>query len=193
MLWLERFKCSNAELCLGEALIGAPKDNDFKYLRCLFLPKANPNLRLPKPAGLARFSKKLPWPDRKFAASHSIYAYFGSSLLSVQVSTPYSPFPTLLELTNVHHQFFDGLAICSPELDQRQRRGFIFGRSREYVILLLGIKVGCHPIFACFNLVRRIHLQLIDCSTPYRRPTQELKSSRVEIKMLPPCILARVE
>jgi len=43
---------------------------------------------------------------------------------------PALPFPTLLELTNVHPQFFDGLAICLPELDQRQRRGFIFGRSR---------------------------------------------------------------
>ena len=60
-------------------------------------------------------------------------------------------------------------------------------------ICFLGIKVGFHPIFACFNLIRRIHFQLIDCSTPFRRSTQQLKSSSVEIKMLAPCILARVE
>ncbi len=63
----------------------------------------------------------------------------------------------------------------------------------QFGSLLLGIKAGFHPIFACFNLIRRIHSQLINRSTPYRRSTQQLEPSSVEIKMLVPCILARVE
>jgi hypothetical protein len=115
--------------------------------------------------------------------------------LSVQVSTPYSPLshPTRAYkraspvFRRPRHLF---TRIGSTTTSWLYLLAITFG---EYVILLLGIKVGCHPIFACFNLVRRIHLQLIDCSTPYRRSTQQLKSSRVEIKMLSPCILARVE
>jgi len=91
----------------------------------------------------------------------------GTSVRDPGIDVPYSRLShPILELTNVHPQFFDSLAICSP----RQRRGFIFCAITfgEYIILLLGIKVGCHPIFACFNLVRRIHLQLIDCSSRRR-------------------------
>jgi hypothetical protein len=67
---------------------------------------------------------------------------------------------------------------------------------REYVNLVfsfLRIKADFQPIFACFNLIRRIHSQLINRSTPYRRFTQQLEPFSVEIKMLLPCILARVE
>jgi hypothetical protein len=68
--------------------------------------------------------------------------------------------------------------------------------SKRYVNLVLcflGIKAGFYPIFACFNLIRRIHSQLIYRSTPSRRSTQQQKPSSVEIKMLVPRILARVE
>jgi hypothetical protein len=61
----------------------------------------------------------------------------------------------------------------------------------RYLGHLLGIKAGFHPIFACLKLIRRI--QLINRSTPCRRFTQELEPSSVEIKMLIPGALARVE
>ena len=63
----------------------------------------------------------------------------------------------------------------------------------RYLGHVLGIKAGFHPIFACLNLIRRIHFQLINRSTPCRRCTQQLEPSSVEIKMLIPRVLARVE
>src|SRR5271165_4547103 len=52
----------------------------------------------------------------------------------------------------------------------------------QFGSLLLRIKAGFHPIFACFNLIRRVHSQLINRSSPYRRSTQQLEPSSVEIK-----------
>jgi hypothetical protein len=57
----------------------------------------------------------------------------------------------------------------------------------------LGIKADFHPIFPRFNLIRRIHSQLTNRSAPYRRSTQQLEPSNVEIKMLVPLILPGVE
>ena len=87
--------------------------------------------------------------------------------------------------------FDSGYAASSPICSAVAIFGVHFG---EYVDFLcfLGIKSGFHPIFACFNLIRRIHSQLINRGTPYRRSTQQLRSSCVEIKMVAPHILARV-
>ncbi len=45
-----------------------------------FVPvETNSRLAVPRTAGFPPFSRELPWPNRKFVASHSEYAYFGTS------------------------------------------------------------------------------------------------------------------
>jgi hypothetical protein len=93
------------------------------------------------------------------------------------------------------HAFTTGCAKVVNHVNESSQNGkAIFGiHVGRMSMCFLGIKGGFHPIFACFNLIRRVHSQLIDCSTPFRRSTQQLKSFSVEIKMLAPRILARVE
>jgi hypothetical protein len=91
-------------------------------------------------------------------------------------------------------QFYFNLVLCSLNAGKQNRivQKPTIVRDR-YLGQFLGIKAGFHPIFACLNLIRRIHFQLINRSTPCRRCTQQLEPSSVEVEMLIPCVLARVE
>jgi hypothetical protein len=56
--------------------VGAPNGANAKELS--FRQEQTLNLQSQQPTGFAPFSRKLPWPDRKFVASHSEYACFGN-------------------------------------------------------------------------------------------------------------------
>src|SRR5262249_20641105 len=53
-----------------------PTQNIFVILPCRALTLG---LRSPEPTRFASLSRNLPWPNGKFVASHSEYAYFGAS------------------------------------------------------------------------------------------------------------------
>ena len=53
-----------------------PTQNILVILHCRALTLG---LQSPEPTRFASFSRNLPWPNGKFVASHSEYAYFGSS------------------------------------------------------------------------------------------------------------------
>ena len=54
-----------------------PTQNILVILHCRALTLG---LQSPEPTRFASFSRNLPWPNGKFVASHSEYAYFGSSV-----------------------------------------------------------------------------------------------------------------
>jgi len=53
-----------------------PTQNILVILHCRALTLG---LQSPEPTRFASFSRNLPWPNGKFVASHSEYAYFGTS------------------------------------------------------------------------------------------------------------------
>ena len=53
-----------------------PTQNILVILHCRALTLG---LQSPEPTRFASFSRNLPWPNGKFVASHSEYAYFGPS------------------------------------------------------------------------------------------------------------------
>jgi len=59
-----------------------PTQNILVILHCRALTLG---LQSPEPTRFASFSRNLPWPNGKFVASHSEYAYFGTSLLKKAV------------------------------------------------------------------------------------------------------------
>jgi hypothetical protein len=121
------------------------------------------------------------WPKTKFSP-----AWIGRRCGSVSSTNP-------IRMTQWAEVYFN-LVLCFLNADKQirlvQKPTIVQDR---YLGHVLGIKAGFHPIFACLNLIRRIHFQLINRSTPCRRCTQQLEPSSVEIKMLVPRVLARVE
>ena len=55
-----------------------PTQNILVILHCRALTLG---LQSPEPTRFASFSRNLPWPNGKFVASHSEYAYFGTRRL----------------------------------------------------------------------------------------------------------------
>jgi hypothetical protein len=56
-----------------------PKRQQLKIFQLLWPVERKPGPSVASSTGFAPFSRKLPWPNRKFVASHSEYAYFGTS------------------------------------------------------------------------------------------------------------------
>ena len=52
-------------------------------------------LQPPEPTRFASFSRNLPWPNGKFVASHSEYAYFGTRQVDFQSSALPTELPSL--------------------------------------------------------------------------------------------------